>query len=123
MLTWINTILKGVLKFVSLPANKQIIYLLFSIIMVAGSLTIYFYKKNESAHIQIRKELEKSENTILNLSKERDSLYKVIHNIQLQNLIKELDRSDSLLRESERLKNSISPIIKKLNKKIENSNN
>lgn len=92
-----------------------------SIIIIAVWLTVYFYKQNEKAHIQIRKDLEKSEEIIQDLITEKDSLYRVIYDIKLQHLAKDLDRSDSLLRESEKIKQSLTPIIKEINKKIENN--
>lgn len=118
---YINTILLALSKFVNLPAVKQIIYLMVSIIIIAVWLTVYFYKQNEKAHIQIRKDLEKSEEIIQDLITEKDSLYRVIYDIKLQHLAKDLDRSDSLLRESEKIKQSLTPIIKEINKKIENN--
>lgn len=121
MLTYIKLILNSLSKFVNLPDNKKIIYLMSSIIIIAVWLTVFFYKKNERAHIQIRSELERSEQAVQILVKEKDSLYKIIYNIKLDNLKEKLDRSDSLLRESEKIKNSLSPIIKRINKKIENN--
>lgn len=123
---YIKTILSALSKFVNLPANKQIIYIMASTIIVAFWLTIYFYKKNEKVHIELKQKVEQNEKLIENLQREKiaikDSLYLVIFNLRLGTLAEKLDKSDSLLRESEKLKNSISPLIKKLNKKIENNN-
>lgn len=118
---YIQSVLSTLSKFVNLPANKQLIYVMASIIIIATWLTVYFYKQNEKAHLAIRRELDKSELIIQTLVKERDSLYGIIYHIKLENLTRELDRSDSLLRESRQIKNSLTPIINKINKKIENN--
>lgn len=120
-MNYIKLILTSLSKFVNLPANKQIVYLMICIIIITIWLTVFFYKKNENSHENIRKELDKTETTVLRLTKENDSLYKVIFSKDLERLTEKANRSDSLLKESEKLKNSIPQLIKKINKKIENN--
>jgi hypothetical protein len=120
-MNYIKLIFLNLSKFVNLPANEQIVYLMICIIIITIWLTVFFYKKNENAHEDIRKELQGCEVTVTKLTFEKDSLYKVIYLKDVEMLLQRANRSDSLLRESEKIKNSIPSLIKKINKKIENN--
>lgn len=123
MLTWFTTILDAIGRFADQPTNKQLIYLMGLLLSGFIALTLFFYNKHEGEFKRLRTENATLETTIIYLKSTEDSLYKVIYDIKLEELNKDLRRSDSLLKESQKLKSSMNPVIKKLNKKIDEIDN
>jgi uncharacterized protein YdcH (DUF465 family) len=123
MLSWFTTIFDVIGKFADQPTNKQLIYLMGLLLFGFISLTLYFYNKHEAEFKRLKEENNSLDNQITSLKLTQDSLYRVIYDIKVEELNKDLRTADSLLRESERIKKSMSPVIKQLNNKIDEINN
>lgn len=121
-MTYIKEILVNITKFVKLPANQQIVYLMASTIVVATLISYLLYRKNENFYKATKLELDTVKYNYSLTKKENDSLKNIIYSIKLDYLNKELTRSDSLLKESHDLKNAIKPLVKKINKKLNEVN-
>lgn len=123
MLSWFTTIFDAIGKFADQPTNKQLIYLMGLLLFAFISLTLYFYNKHEVEFKRLKEENNSLDNQITSLKLTQDSLYRVIYDIKVEELNKDLRTADSLLRESERIKKSMSPVIKQLNNKIDEIDN
>lgn len=123
MLTWFTTIFDSIGKFADQPSNKQVIYLMGLLLSGFVILTLYFYTKHEAEFKRLRTENTTLQIQVFQLKNTEDSLYKVIYNIKLDELNKDLRIADSLLKQSEKLKYSINPAIKNLNHKLDEIDN
>lgn len=123
MLNWFTTIFDAIGKFADQPTNKQLIYLMGLLLFGFISLTLYFYNKHEAEFRRIKEENIFLEAKITEAKNTEDSLYKVIYEIRVEELNRDLNRADSLLKESQRLKQSMNPALTKLNKKIDEIDN
>ena len=104
MLEWLNSIFDKLKDFSSWTAEQRNSFI--SITLIVGFIltTVYFYQKHERDFKELKKELN-SKNIIIEANKvEKDSLLIVIYEIKLLTLQKELDKSDSLLKESSSFK-------------------
>jgi len=123
MLEWLNSIFDKLKDFSSWTAEQRNSFI--SITLIVGFIltTVYFYQKHERDFKELKKELN-SKNIIIEANKvEKDSLLIVIYEIKLLTLQKELDKSDSLLKESSKIRKSLNPIINDINTKINEVNN
>lgn len=123
MLEWLNSIFDKLKDFSSWTAEQRNNFI--SITLIVGSIltTVYFYQKHERDFKELKKELN-SKNIIIEANKvEKDSLLIVIYEIKLLTLQKELDKSDSLLKESSKIRKSLNPVINDINTKINEVNN
>jgi hypothetical protein len=123
MITWFTTIFDAIGKFADQPTNKQLIYLMGLLLFAFISLTLYFYNKHEVEFKRLREDNYSLQNQITTLKTKEDSLYRVIYDIKVDELNKDLRIADSLLRESEKIKKSMSPVIKQINNKIDEIDN
>ena len=123
MLTWFTTIFDAIGKFADQPTNKQLIYLMGLLLFAFISLTLYFYNKHEAEFKRLREDNYSLQNQITALKTKEDSLYRVIYDIKVDELNKDLRTADSLLKESEKIKKSMSPVIKQINNKIDEIDN
>lgn len=123
MLTWFTTIFDAIGKFADQPTNKQLIYLMGLLLFAFISLTLYFYNKHEVEFKRLREDNYSLQNQITALKTTEDSLYRVIYDIKVDELNKDLRIADSLLKESEKIKKSMSPVIKQINNKIDEIDN
>ena len=123
MLEWLNSIFDKLKDFSSWTAEQRNSFI--SITLIVGFIltTVYFYQKHERDFKELKKELN-SKNIIIEANKvEKDSLLIVIYEIKLLTLQKELDKSDSLLKESSKIRKSLNPVINEINTKINEVNN
>jgi hypothetical protein len=99
-------------KFLALPASKQII----GVILFVTALSVVF---NISSYLSKRKADALKDRQIIEYKTiidknviTKDSLILVIYNIKLSNFEDNLKRSDSLLKESQKIRNSVLKIKK-----------
>lgn len=110
-------------EFIKLPAGKQVIYMFSLMVIIMGSITLYFYKKREGDFKKLELKNEAQVIIIERLTDKIDSLHGNIYMIKLEYLEKQLNKSDSLLAESEQLKRSMNPLLKTVNKKLNHIQN
>jgi hypothetical protein len=123
MITYIKLILSSLSNFVKLPANKQLVYFMLLTIVASVAVMFKFYNQYNELTIQDKHSLNLQQQENKKLEREIDSLYNEIAIIKIANLNKELFRADSMLKESHKIQNSINPLIKKINKKINEVHN
>lgn len=127
MFTWITTIFTEIKEFVNLESNKQILYVFLLLLVIFGSLVVFFYKKAEKLELKYMTKLQEIEKTIYIRDKQIDSLKTFIFDLKVQYLNKELNRSDSILQKelakNEKALSAINPIIKKTKSKLNEINN
>lgn len=117
-----SSIKKEIKAFVNLPANKQVIYLLLVMLLVCGSVVYSTNRKIDDINVQKDKELLESRITIKQLELKLDTCNIEKYNQKIEYLNRDIARGDSLLKNSEQIRNSIKPLIKKINKKIDEVN-
>lgn len=123
MLEWLNSIFDKLKDFSSWTPEQRSNFISISLIVGFICTTVYFYRKHESDFKYLKEEL-KNKNIIIESNKiEKDSLLYVIYEIKLLTLQKELDKSDSLLKESSKIRKSLNPVINEINTKINEVNN
>lgn len=106
MLDW-TKITEEIHKFVQLPASKQIIFIMLSVILVSFIFNIQGYLNKRKENSLRDKQLTEYKILIEKDIVIKDSLVNVIYTIKLNNFEENLKRSDSLLKESQKLRNSI----------------
>lgn len=106
MINW-TKILEEINKFVSLPASKQIIFIMATSIVISVLFNISSYYKKKKVDEQKDLQLIEYKDIIAKNLTIKDSLIEVIYSIKLENFENNLKRSDSLLRESQKIRNSI----------------
>ncbi len=106
MINW-TKILEEINKFVSLPASKQIIFIMATSIVISLCFNINSYYKNKKFDGQKDMQIQEYRTIISKSVEIKDSLVNVIYTIKLENFENNLKRSDSLLRESQKIRNSI----------------
>ena len=123
MIENIKLFFNGILKIVKLPPQQQVIFLCLLIIFSVSVASIKLYRKTESNNYSIQLERNEYKSTIKQLELKLDSVYILRQQEKEEYLKKEITRMDSLLRESEKIKTSIKPLVKNINKKINEVNN
>lgn len=127
MFNWITTIFTEIKEFVNLESNKQVLYVFLLLLVIFGSLVVFFYKKAEKLELKYMTKLQEIEKTIYIRDKQIDSLKTFIFDLKVQYLNKELNRSDSILQKelakNEKALSAINPIIKKTKSKLNEINN
>lgn len=108
--------------FTNLSPSKKISYVSMGLVVLFGFLVVYFYKKHEKEFILLKEELVKKDLLYIKEQAKSDSLKVVIYNMKVEHINKDYLRVDSMLRESEKIRKSINPVIKKINSKINEIN-
>jgi hypothetical protein len=111
MINW-TTITEEIHKFVTLPASKQIIFVMAGAIVVSLIFNIFSYMNKRQDEKERDKKLIKYEAIIEANKVTKDSLVVLIYNIKLTNFEDNLKRSDSLLKESQKIRNAVLKIKK-----------
>lgn len=122
-MTQIKFFFESLMKIVNLEPHKLVIFLCLLMILSTSVMGIKLYKKTETSNYNIELERNEYKSTIKQLEMKIDSLYIVRQAEKEEYLTKELRRSDSLLKESQKIQSSIKPLVKKINKKIDEVNN
>lgn len=118
----VRLIIATIGRFVKLPDGQKVLFLFAIIVCTLVFLLIRSNKKlNNHEYTEALQNNERIQ-IVKQLEMDKDSLYIVIQQMTVEHLNQKIKDQDSLIRESNKIKNEIKPLVKKLNKKINEVN-